>query len=86
MGAAKAAKSLPGPNTRGLLEGLAKDNLGAARLAAREVLAELAKPDHEDDVLDGHILDLRWALGERRGVLNALHDLDEAGLLSPRGR
>jgi hypothetical protein len=74
-------QSPPPSPTRGLLEQLLRDALAEARDSARDILEELAKPEPEPEIVHGHMLDLHVALGERQGLRNALHDLDEAGLL-----
>ena len=70
----------PRNDVRAVLQRLADDALGSARARAAELRVEIDK-DHEDEDIDGIILDLKWAMGERRGLLNAIHDLEEAGLL-----
>jgi hypothetical protein len=64
-----------------LLDDLADECLRHARELGRELRKELAKPFPEAEDIDAAMLDLLWALGERRGILNAIHDLAEAGLL-----
>jgi hypothetical protein len=74
-----------GRRTRAILLHNAEVSLHDARNAAAAVVEELAKDGGgEADVIDGHLLDLRWALGERRGVLNALSDLEDEELV-PEG-
>ena len=73
------SKSATGPR-RALLQKLANEARDVAIAAAKCALVAL-EADDDADVVDGHLLDLRWAMAERRGILNALHDLDEAGLL-----
>jgi hypothetical protein len=65
---------------RQILQQLAGQAQNDSVEAAKEVLAALQRED-DASVVDGHILDMRWAMGERRGILNALHDLEQAGLL-----
>ena len=70
----------PANGVRSVLQRMADDALGSARARAAELRVEIDK-DYEDEEIDALILDLKWALGERRGLLNAIHDLEEAGLL-----
>jgi hypothetical protein len=67
---------------RELLQKLADDALAEARKSALALVEALGR-DLEDDEVDSHVLDMNWARGERRGYLNALHDLEEAQLMPP---
>ena len=64
-----------------MLNELAADHLDEARKALELATKALESDDPDEELSDGHILDAKWALGERRGVMNAIADLSEAGLL-----